>query len=388
MRGAAATRPDAARPHTSALQACNRPELHAQSARMSEAPTAAPAIRRRRWPRALLALGLGGLGALLLGELACRLLYGAPLSERTPLMEVLPHAARGYTMVPGTRHYTYEHEVRVNALGLRGAEAPEGPDGPRVLCVGDSFVYGQGVAEADTIPGQLEAALARRRAAGAPRAHVLNAGHRAYATEQELALIAELAPRVAPEVVVLVWFPNDLEEVDPAALAERVAAGQPFCFDVGGPFDGERAASWERTQLLRSSALVMKLHDAWQDAHYRAATPAALEAGYARLARSLATLAALAQQHDFAVLVAVLPPSSLVAVDEERGSAAPRVLSLAAVAGLAGLDLLPALRAQRRADGRLHVLPYDGHYDGRAYAAVGEELARELEQRFARRLGG
>lgn len=354
-------------------------------------PGARPRGRKRR---ALVAIVIGCLTALAGAELVCRVVWGAPLAEREPLMEVRANATRGYEMIPGTDHYTYLHPVHVNAFGLRGPErTPRGADETRVLCLGDSFVYGQGVAEADTISAQLERALERRRGAGARPAAVWNGGHRAYNTEQELALLAELAPRLAPDVVVLVWYPNDLEETDVAGAARRLAESGPITFDTGARFEGAVARNWRLKQLVRHSALAMRLHDLAQD--WRTAAPVSgdgVERGYTRLGDSLARFAALARTHDFDALVAVLPDSASVARDEEfedraAPSAAARVLALAADAGVAAVDLLPALRAQRRRDGRLHVLAYDGHYDGRAYAAVAEQLADELEHRFARRLG-
>jgi lysophospholipase L1-like esterase len=291
----------------------------------------------------------------------------------------------------------------VNAFGLRGPErAPRGADEVRVLCLGDSFVYGQGVAESDTISAQLERVLADRRATGARPVTVWNGGHRGYNTEQELALLEELVPGLDPDVVVLVWYPNDLEEVDVAGAARRLTESGPITFDTGARFEGAVARNWRLKQAVRHSALAMRLHDLVQDS--RSAAPVAaegVERGFTRLAASLERFATLAREHDFDALVAVLPDSDSVSRDgepaaQDRVSVAPagdapsataRVLALASSAVVPAVDLCPALRAQRRREGRLHVLAYDGHYDGRAYATVAEQLADELEHRFAGRLG-
>lgn len=348
-------------------------------------PGARPRGRKRR---ALVACAIGCVAALAGAELVCRIVWGAPLAEREPLMEVRANAARGYEMIPGTDHFTYLHPVHVNAFGLRGPErAPLGAAEVRVLCLGDSFVYGQGVAEEETIPAQLERELARRRAGAARPVTVWNGGHRAYNTEQELALFAELAPKLAPDVAVLVWYPNDLEEVDVEGAAQRLAASGPITFDTGARFEGAVARNWRLKQLVRHSALAMRLHDLADEWRATAPVPGASERGYARLRASLARFAELARLHGCEALVAVLPDSDSVARDGDTPSAAVRVLALAADAGVGAVDLTPALRAQRRRDGRLHVLAYDGHYDGRAYAAVAEQLADELEQRFRGRLG-
>lgn len=345
-----------------------------------------PRRTRRGVLRRLAALSAGAIVALLAGELFARALWGAPMAEREPLMEVRTHPTRGFEMIPDSVHYTYLHEVRVNELGLRGpAHADAAPEDPRVLVLGDSLVYGQGVGDEETLPAALERELRLRGGAGRPR--VWNGGVRSYATEQELALLEELLPRVRPGIVVLCWYANDLDRVDCAALAQRLEASGPIVFDWNAPASDALRRSWRLRQTARSSALVMKLHDVWSDLTWPAAAPGDVEAAWSRLDASFGRLAELAQRHDFDVLVAIVPLATLVQHDDERDEHASRVRSACAAHRLDVVELLPALRAQRRTDGRLHVLPYDGHYDGAANATMGEEIAEELEQRFPRRFG-
>ncbi|MDO8349450.1 MAG: hypothetical protein Q7T30_04405, partial [Planctomycetota bacterium] len=55
--------------------------------------------------------------------------------------------------------------IHMNSLGLRGPEIPaRGPDERRVLLLGDSFVWGMGVLDGETIPARLEQALRVGRA--------------------------------------------------------------------------------------------------------------------------------------------------------------------------------------------------------------------------------
>ncbi|MBK7877116.1 MAG: hypothetical protein IPJ77_15450 [Planctomycetes bacterium] len=341
----------------------------------------------RGWPWKLAALAGGALAAFVVGEVAARALWGAPMAEREPLMEVRANAERGFEMVPDTVHFTYLHAVHVNGLGLRGPEhADAAPEDARVLVLGDSLVYGQGVGEDETLPSALERALSARAGAERRRARVWNGGVRSYNTEQELALLEELLPRVRPDVVVLCWFANDLDRVDVQGMARRLEASGPVVFDWNAPASDELRRSWEKRQLARSSALVMKLHDVWTDVTWPEVAAADADAAWTRFDASLGRLAALAREHDFDVLVSVVPLAALVADDTAVDSTTPRVRGACAAHGVAVLELLPTLRAQRSADGRRHVLPYDGHYDGAANAAMGEQIAEELEQRFPRRL--
>jgi hypothetical protein len=132
----------------------------------------------------------------------------------------LAYADIGETYVPSYRGSMYDPEsgravpMRMNALGFRGPDRPEGkPDGVRRIAVlGDSMVAGLAVPEAETMCGVVEGLL-NADAAGAPRTEVMNFGVAASAPAQELALYRGLVRRFAPDVVVLAFFyGNDLSD--------------------------------------------------------------------------------------------------------------------------------------------------------------------------------
>ena len=109
----------------------------------------------------------------------------------------------------------YMHSAEINDLGFRGHEpdpALDGDAGLRVVCLGDSFTFGWGVEDDETYPVRLEAALAAaRERAGAGPAEVLNVGLPGYNTWQEHRLYEKLVRSMAPDVVVLGWYLNDLD---------------------------------------------------------------------------------------------------------------------------------------------------------------------------------
>jgi hypothetical protein len=103
-------------------------------------------------------------------------------------------------------------EVHINSLGLRGREIPIPKPGgvTRILVFGDSFVFGIGVDEPHVFTARLEDLL-NREESSAGRYEVLNMGVSGYSTDQELILFEELAPRLAPDLVILVACDNDFE---------------------------------------------------------------------------------------------------------------------------------------------------------------------------------
>jgi len=100
--------------------------------------------------------------------------------------------------------------VRINSWGLRGAEI-EGPKPAgrrRVLVFGDSFAFGVGVDEPHLFTTRLEHSLTE----AGDDVEVVNMGVSGYATDQELILLEELGPQLAPDLVLLVMCDNDFEE--------------------------------------------------------------------------------------------------------------------------------------------------------------------------------
>lgn len=341
-------------------------------------------FRSARRKRALIVLVLSTLVACAIAELAFRGLYGTPVPERLPLMEVRANPTRGFEMIPNTEHYTYCEHVRVDNLGLRGADVFDKEQGElRILALGDSMVFGQGVAEEDTLPVQLERALAP---SSGRRVRVINAGIRAYNTAQEIALLEELGPRIQPDIVVLFWFANDLENPNLDELYQRLRRSGPILFDLGAPASGRALFEWRVKQLLRTSAVIMKLHHEWNDVTYTPERPEEIEKGFAELDRSLDSLQRFARDSNGRALIVLIPVANALNAPAEPTSLTLRVQVIAARHALGVVDLFEVVQSFARFERRLPVIAYDGHYDGAANAVMARRVARELCERFPERL--
>jgi lysophospholipase L1-like esterase len=79
----------------------------------------------------------------------------------------------------------------------------------RVVCLGDSFTFGWGIGDAGAYPLQLEALLAADLGPG--RVEVTNLGMPDFNTSNELRAWRKLARPLAPDVVVLGWYLNDVQ---------------------------------------------------------------------------------------------------------------------------------------------------------------------------------
>jgi len=117
-----------------------------------------------------------------------------PLDRHSPTL--------GWEPRPGFRSST----VNTNSRGLRGlAEHPDPkPKGTRrVVCIGDSFTFGEGVADDHTFCAKLDGLLAD--------ADVLNLGVHGYGTDQQYLRLLEQGLDRGADLVVLGFYLPDVE---------------------------------------------------------------------------------------------------------------------------------------------------------------------------------
>lgn len=127
-------------------------------------------------------------------------------------------------------------EEKTNALGFRGPALRAGRGaGPRVALLGDSYVFGSGVDEGDTLDARLRQALLRAD----PRApwEVGSFAVPGFNFHSDVRMLKAVAPRFRPDYVVVGFLRgNDLVPADP--WAHRDALG-PFLWKASSYFGVE-----------------------------------------------------------------------------------------------------------------------------------------------------
>lgn len=394
---------------------------------MTAAPANAPRRARMRWPYLLTALLLGSVLAALLVEGAFRLFWTLP-----PWFQLIEQAGMFAATADGdvALRPGYEGEqtldgrttaIAVDRLGLRVGAAAAPAGGRRILMVGDSLVFGYGVAGDETLPARTEQAL---RAAGMP-ATVGNAGVPGHGSRHAAAQLQRLdGPFGADAFVFCSFLGNDA--VDDAITARTVYAG----LMLQGPVARLVRTSWRTRLAFRSRAAlwfeawVLNNKPEWSPLHQAPPDPeeqrltAGLPADGQRhaglfldvvdlqtswvagapppLPPLLAVLQRSLQQAQRAAgtrpLVYVVLPT-LWQVDEgrrvahlqqlgldpakyERGLAQQRWRQIAAGLGLPVLDATPILAAEPRPEELF--LTDGGHLSVRGNEVVGRWLAAEL----------
>jgi lysophospholipase L1-like esterase len=152
--------------------------------------------------------GAALLASLLAAELMLRLLghrgQGASyLREDAELTWVVERSAQA-----DVQGRDFRFAVHTNSLGLRGDELRSGPQ-TRILLLGDSYVFGYGVDDAETFAARLQELFDTR---GPPGIEVVNAGVPGYGAAQARRLAARLWDAVDPALAIYVHCGNDFAD--------------------------------------------------------------------------------------------------------------------------------------------------------------------------------
>ncbi len=348
-----------------------------------------------RWRLGLAATGVGLLVALSFGELLLRWMRPPELSRLRYPCIYRPDPHTGYAYVPGARgvhagHFEFENEVEINSLGFHDAEPePDGRARPRILAVGDSFTAALALPPDQIWTSVLERELRRE---GLPAADVVNLGLDGSGTGAHAALLERFVPRFEPDVVLLAFYANDVEDVLRPQLQRECHRGYVLAY----PSDPHRDALRAVVDAHRDAGVRRFLHDRSYLVRLvvAAALPpmnpyrieflqprlAAIEpkenpsVGRRRWAEAVARLEAVAGSCDCRFVVVPVPPRS-----DARGSA--DVWARRGSERLAVYDAAPAIAAERERVGWRHEDLYflrDSHFNARGNEAFGRALARWL----------
>lgn len=140
-------------------------------------------------------------------RLVCWTIGRVPYTVATPWC--VADAELLYVFRPHFKGRIFEATARINNLGLRGDDITTSkPKGTRrVLCLGDSRVFGYQVAQNESFPAQLET-ICHKKFPGS-RVEVLNAGFPGYSSYQGLRYLESKGLRFDPDVVTVAFGFND-----------------------------------------------------------------------------------------------------------------------------------------------------------------------------------
>jgi hypothetical protein len=299
---------------------------------------------------------------------------GASWSRPDDRLAYVPTAGyRGRVEAP-----EFNHEVRINQWGLRGAEPQL--ENNLILLAGDSFVFGIGVPEDQTIGAQLGGALGERF-------EVLNLGVPGYSTQQyrlRLEAILEKLDRLnkKPRAIIVCFYlgaiPSGANDLTGAVEFEKALQA------VTEQSEGTRAPSVKgrspwlpqlKKRLLRSSALynfvILRVGPSLRAWNQRglAVDPQLLERGWKIFEGELGHLRALAEARESRLIAVYLPEATDLI--NHRHDIAERFVAVTAAAGIEAIAASSFLQPT-------DYFPLDGHLNATGCATVAAELGRRL----------
>jgi lysophospholipase L1-like esterase len=247
-------------------------------------------------------------------------------------------------------------EYRINALGLRGADiSPEKPEGiQRILCLGDSFTFGEGVREEDAWPQQLARILGSKN-------EVLNAGVQGSDLDREGLYLFMYGRQLNPDVVVVAFFMNDAMPFE-KTVSNQAAASVPS--RVGGVSALWRFFAQRRAAARETERYVAELRDSFSSA------------GWQQTKARIPRLRQMADHDGFRIVAMIFPLLHELDGDYPLEREHAEVRQAFTDAGIPVMDLLDAYRGRNDADLWAH--PVDPHPNAAAHAIAAEKLANFL----------
>ena len=286
-----------------------------------------------------------------------------------------------YELKPNQQGIFKGSPVRINNLGMRGPDTTEAkPPGTfRIAGLGDSVMFGWGVAEGEPYVQRVERSL---NAAAPPGRHYefLNFGVPGYNTVMEVATFERKVLRFAPDLVVIHFIGNDLGLPHFLVPTAPPAGFHSYLLDAlrarlrRGDIPDPESSELELPELVHAAASLPGDMRGETIGRYAAMT------GRKPYDQAMARLAQLTREHGIPVLVMRLGESKK-AGEDVAGEAARRN-------GLRVLNAGPAfwhyLQSHRLGDGhdawvKTFKLPNDGHPNALGHSIYADALLSELQ---------
>jgi lysophospholipase L1-like esterase len=255
------------------------------------------------------------------------------------------------------------HQIDGNGMRREEPFPPKDPNRFRIVVVGDSLTYGEGVDAYWAYSAQLERALAPDFGV-----EVLNLGVRGYGSEDILDLLRRFVPELEPDLVVYGVCLNDFlerggrQQAPPSLLPEKLTKILTRRTRVGRLVD-ERSDALKRQLGLQPDFYADLLAD--------------FDARYRRFGDDVAVMNDL-------VTGSGLPPMVAMILDQGPRLHGPgRELAVAAERQLraAGIETVRSEDFYRRYDGRnFAVSRWEGHPNEEAHAIWAHDLAERIRQ--------
>lgn len=281
-----------------------------------------------------------------------------------------------YELKPGFNGLYAGVPISINSYGLRGREFPNQKTNStfRVIVVGDSIAFGQGVRRGETLADQLEKQL--QPYLDLP-VEVLNCGVPGYNTRQEYNRFMELVPFLKPQVVLLVYYHNDTDTPNFQVKDNVVVTA------------GDRTGFYGKFEMLmrKHSALYNLAWTRWQGIknptytiiQYRKILTEKFDDDNPRWKISKSYLSKLISiAKDNSIRIIVIPFPELSGLDSETYPFEEYIRKVCGVARENGVECLNVVPVLQHTDIQMRVSSVEHHPSAEVYKKIAEMIVKML----------
>jgi hypothetical protein len=326
-------------------------------------------------------LGLGGAAALGLAEAGLRVLGLAATDGVFTVTEAefsrIPGIYAPNQRVVDRPNSPVAYLVETDSLGYRNPPLPrrKEPGEYRIFFTGDSFVYGHGVGNAETITAQLEGSLR----AHCPGVRVVNGGLHGSSITSQIEMIRR-AEALDPDMVIVMFFENDVQDVPQylwGMLARNRAAKSGILLGTVYPVL-RRTALWN---LALDASAGYRIRTAMAANTNDSDSAADRRAENRRVYRdTLAAVRDLLRERETSFVFVTFPHHATV-YEPEAPSEHAWSLATARELEIPLVDALVPLRASGLPDTTLYLLPHDAHASAEGNRLAAAYVAAQMLER-------
>ena len=323
------------------------------------------------------------LGALLfaaiLSEILLRMILPTPVIWKYPQESYLFDPESGHRLKPNQQSFTHDKLVTTNSQGIRDSDYSREParQVTRIIALGDSQTFGNGLAIEDTWPKQLERKLNGQ--AGAGRYEVLNGGLPGSDTWQHEILLQRLLSTYNPRIVVLAFYVND--------IVSRPASIRNMQGDEIG------SVGWRLVYLLKQSAFLLTMRNAYdavmqslvprgdfllQNAVLAGESNPEIERRWGQVERSLLNMRDVTAMSNVRFLVVSLPRRDQVDGRLKTEKYNERLSMVINKTGVKYLNMLGPMQNAYKEHGKALFIPWDGHNTSIANRVIAWKIAESI----------
>ena len=325
----------------------------------------------------LLLLLISILVVVLFAEVVLRVVLPSPIVWKYPQEQYQFDGEIGHWLESNQQAYTHDKLVITNASGIRGADInlEKSSDVYRILALGDSQTFGNGLEISDTWPKQLETYL--NESTAGKRVEVINAGLPGSDTWQHEIIMRRLLPVYQPDAVILLFYVNDVVVRPPAPVWSK------------GSSQIENRISY----ILKSSSLLLTIRTVWnsvnqmwspskgmlqQQALLQGEDTAILSKRWGQVQTSLSNMKKMEDEHNMTFSVAMLPRRDQIDGRLSWDKYSAHIQEITDQNEIAVVDLLPPLQKAYEAHAKALFIPWDGHNTKTANRVIAKKIADKL----------